>query len=514
MGRKIKYLFLSIIFALCLLTTPITNDTIATYKVQAATIGINKKKADLWVGETLKLKIKGTNEKVKWSSNNKKIATVNKNGVVTGIGKGTVTIKATLNKKTYTCKITVLQHVGVSETSVVCEGIKRILIEDYSKSDSFGGEVEIQDASIADFYIGEWFDTDKVYLYIKPKNPGTTEIHITTNYSKEVHKIKVTVPKPTKLTSEEIYEKAANATVELTAYAADYSYTSLGTGFFIGDGLLVTNYHVVDGCDYVTFEYDGFTYELYVAQGYDVARDLIVFNVEGENDSLPMESGVKTGEPIYTYGSSKGLTGTFSDGIVSTANRKFDGVNYIQITAPISEGNSGGPLLNTYGQVIGVNTMYILDGQNLNFAVDIDELANLDYSESVSLEYINVNENNGASIHYEDEATSGSYETADHFYYNFFMYGELIDKDDVDYYRITVLEGQSILLGHPDDSYSSILTLCDSQGNVVDSAYNEVSDTTRILGYDNLPEGDYFIKVQRQDITGLYEYLFLYKLTF
>ena len=68
------------------------------------------------------------------------------------------------------------------------------------------------------------------------------------------------------------------------------------------------------------------------------------------------ESAVKTGETVYAIGSSLGLTGSLSNGIISSAEREVDGNTYIQTTAPISSGNSGGPLIDEYGKVVGITT--------------------------------------------------------------------------------------------------------------------------------------------------------------
>lgn len=103
--------------------------------------------------------------------------------------------------------------------------------------------------------------------------------------------------------------------------------------------------------------------------------------VQGTKDALPLcEDKVIAGERIYTVGSPYGYTGTFSSGIVGNALRVMDEVEYIQITAPISRGNSGGPLLNRFGEVIGVNTLTRLDAQNVNFSVAIKYLKQLDLS--------------------------------------------------------------------------------------------------------------------------------------
>ena len=94
---------------------------------------------------------------------------------------------------------------------------------------------------------------------------------------------------------------------------------------------------------------------------------------------------VQTGEAVYAIGSSRGLTNTYSQGIITQANRVVDGVVHIQHDASITNGNSGGPLLNVYGEVIGINTWGITDSQNLNFAVFTSELDNLVYGNEMTL---------------------------------------------------------------------------------------------------------------------------------
>lgn len=79
-----------------------------TTTVQAATVSINKKSAELVVGDTLQLKISGTKNKITWATDNKSVATVNKSGLVTAKAKGKATIIATVNNKKYKCKVTVI----------------------------------------------------------------------------------------------------------------------------------------------------------------------------------------------------------------------------------------------------------------------------------------------------------------------------------------------------------------------------------------------------------------------
>lgn len=176
------------------------------------------------------------------------------------------------------------------------------------------------------------------------------------------------------LTSKDIYQLSKKYTVELSAYSNGY--ISKGTGFFISaDGNIVTNYHVIKGANKIeVLAPDGKTYAVTRVLSYNKNIDLAIVKINAKttpaviNYSLP-----ETGDTIYTLGSSNSLTDTFSSGMVSNARRtvkEFNpNVEYIQITAPVSHGNSGGPLINSKGEVIGINTWCFTDGQNLNFAI-------------------------------------------------------------------------------------------------------------------------------------------------
>lgn len=193
---------------------------------------------------------------------------------------------------------------------------------------------------------------------------------------------------PKQLTGEEIFVKISPSTVEVSAESEYIS--SLGTGFYIDtEGTVVTNYHVIEGCSSASVTTsDGGSYEVTYVLGYSKELDVAILATSRKN-SDPIEfvsDPVVTGETVYALGSSLGLTGTFSEGVVSSAERKVGDITYIQITAPISHGNSGGPLVNKKGQVVGITSAGFSDGQNLNLALPISILNQIPRDEPLSME--------------------------------------------------------------------------------------------------------------------------------
>ena len=190
------------------------------------------------------------------------------------------------------------------------------------------------------------------------------------------------------LSATEIYYMYCNSVVEIRAEAEGGG--STGSGFFCDkNGTVITNYHVIE--NYATAKVhllNGEEYEVKSVKGYDIKKDIAVLETAC-TDSVPLQlntDGAITGDKVYTIGSSLGMTSTLSEGIVSCALRQMYDQIYIQTTAPISPGNSGGPLFNAYGDVIGINTMTFAGGQNVNFAVPIEEALNVSVSDPTTLE--------------------------------------------------------------------------------------------------------------------------------
>ena len=147
-----------------------------------------------------------------------------------------------------------------------------------------------------------------------------------------------------------------------------------GSGIMIGrKGYILTNNHVASGgCFYtVRIEEDDKVYETEEVIKFNFVLDLAVLRIDRTLQPLPVYSGSQKlvrGQRVVAIGSPLGLFNSVSDGIIS-GFRVIDVVDMIQFTAPISHGSSGGALLNLYGEVIGISTAGIDEGQNINLAV-------------------------------------------------------------------------------------------------------------------------------------------------
>lgn len=170
-----------------------------------------------------------------------------------------------------------------------------------------------------------------------------------------------------------LVRKARPAVVLLTLIDAQGKETGAGTGFFVtADGKIITNWHVAKEADAMVARLeDGSTVSVRGVLAVSPQDDLALLQADTKPAShlvFASPSAVEVGSRIAVIGSPLGLEGTLSDGIVS-AKRKLGGAfNWIQITAPISPGSSGSPVLNAEGQVVGVATMHLKNGQALNFA--------------------------------------------------------------------------------------------------------------------------------------------------
>jgi len=163
---------------------------------------------------------------------------------------------------------------------------------------------------------------------------------------------------------------------------------SLGSGFLIDkEGIIVTNYHVVELANNITVNLkEGKAYKPTTVLNYDMLKDLCILKINPESDlafiPLGYEEKEDIGEKVLAIGNPMGMKYSISDGIISQKDANVFR-EMVQFTCPISSGSSGGPLLNTKGEAIGVVTqlVYPFDGisvaQNINFAVSIDEVRGL-----------------------------------------------------------------------------------------------------------------------------------------
>jgi hypothetical protein len=190
------------------------------------------------------------------------------------------------------------------------------------------------------------------------------------------------------LTAEDVARQLMPGVVTLVCDGSQGA--SLGSGFVVRPGVIATNFHVVQrmkrGGVIRTSSTPSSSPEWWVSEvlAVDVTADLALLAVPGtERARLPVfplvrsSSAITIGQRVYALGSPRGLTGTISEGIVSASLRPDGESSYVQITAPISPGSSGGPVVNDRGEVIGVAVGSRTNGQNLNFAVPAAKLAAL-----------------------------------------------------------------------------------------------------------------------------------------
>lgn len=187
------------------------------------------------------------------------------------------------------------------------------------------------------------------------------------------------------MTTSQIAKKYSSSVVTIIALDENDQPLSLGSGFFINEnGDIATNYHVLEGSSKAIIKtMDGGKGTILKIIKVDPEIDLLVAKTTLKNTRpLPLGDSdiITVGEDIVAIGNPAGLEGSVSKGIISGI-RKVDDFRFIQITAPISPGSSGGPVFNLLGKVIGVATAYLDYGQSLNFAMPINYLMSLKQNE-------------------------------------------------------------------------------------------------------------------------------------
>ena len=195
------------------------------------------------------------------------------------------------------------------------------------------------------------------------------------------------------LTATEISDRVAPSVFYIEVYDEKSNPFATGSGFFISsDGVAVTNYHVIDGSSSANITtVGGDVFPITNILAFDEALDVAIIrigktSVNGKTVSgfpaavLGDSSDIKAGQAVYAIGSPIGLQNTISNGIISNTNRVIEESEFIQVTAPISIGSSGGALLNEYGEVLGITSAIAIDAQNIGLVIPINIIKTFDTS--------------------------------------------------------------------------------------------------------------------------------------
>ena len=181
-----------------------------------------------------------------------------------------------------------------------------------------------------------------------------------------------------------LVKRVKPAVVAIATYDANGEALMTGSGFFLRPGQVVTNLHVIRGAvraEIKTLDGKGKVFPVAGTLASDEEGDLALLSVENATErarSTELASELpEEGETIFVIGNPLKLEGSVSDGIVSAVREVPNSYRIIQITAPISHGNSGSPVFNQRGQVIGVVTVKVTNGQNINLAIAAARVAQL-----------------------------------------------------------------------------------------------------------------------------------------
>lgn len=182
-----------------------------------------------------------------------------------------------------------------------------------------------------------------------------------------------------------LVKRVKPAVVAIATYDASGEALMTGSGFFLRPGQVVTNLHVIRGAvraEIKTLDGKGKVFPVNGTLAVDEEGDLALLSVD-----MPLASATRStelakdlpdeGESIFVIGNPLKLEGSVSDGIVSAVREVPNSYRIIQITAPISHGNSGSPVFNLKGQVLGVVTVKVTNGQNINLAIAAARVAEL-----------------------------------------------------------------------------------------------------------------------------------------
>jgi Tfp pilus assembly protein PilF len=188
-----------------------------------------------------------------------------------------------------------------------------------------------------------------------------------------------TVSYSQEITAQKLFEKNTGTVVVIKCYDPGGEFKSQGSGVIINDkGILVTNFHVFAGSDKMEILHNDTSIGYSEILGINIEKDVMIVKLINNNYpqiSVGNSSDLKIGEKVYAIGSPLGMENSISEGITSGFRTIGENKrNMIQITASISPGSSGGAVFNSQGELVGISTLKMRKGENMNFMIPINEV--------------------------------------------------------------------------------------------------------------------------------------------
>ncbi len=311
------------------------------------------------------------------------------------------------------------------------------------------------------------------------------------------------------LTAKEI-ARQKSAVVHVKIFDDKGGLIASGSGFNIQEnGVIATNFHVISGAANIKCTFDNnSTYEVDYVLNYNEMKDIALLHLK-DGKNLPVlrlsdSDGIELAEDVLAIGNPMELQNTVSDGIVS-GKRKFFGIDFIQTTASISPGSSGGPLFNMSGNVIGITSMTLSGAQNINFAIPINYVKEL-YKYSIPTTLGRVNNYDNTLQEFEN---NNSILTANGFSPDHSISGSIGDGKDTDFFRFSLEKSATVSffgLFVSEDSTSAAkalsLTLLDQEGKELSKSTLAVEEgdysVQKITA--TLSAGTYYISVKKNSL--------------
>jgi V8-like Glu-specific endopeptidase len=366
--------------------------------------------------------------------------------------------------------------------------------------------------AVEEFNLRTSFDLENGFT-LSSSNPSDISSSSSPSQSIEASTIK------SLLSSEDIYQKMNPGVVFIEAFAENGSLIGSGSGIIVGEnGTVLTNYHVIVNSSrpsYVSIKLtNGQVYKAYKVLAYDKIRDIAVLKIDSVEKLPALELGnseeIKVGQNIFTIGYPLGVGSVMSTGIISSAKTTVEDKEFIQISAPISPGSSGGALINAYGAVIGITTATLTEGQNMNLAVPINAFKMMPLSKEILLSQI-IDNATSESTSSESKETAQVYELEPNNEKEratlvngseFIIQGHSDTQSDADYFKFTVSKFAKVtLIGvYESDELTSELeiSLTDEKGYINWYSKKKISESDGEVYQELLAillPGTYYVKV-------------------